>query len=476
MGASGVATGKAAGPLPALSRHPLPQMGEGSTLPSPACGRGAGGEGQRRRQWASSTPAWTSNLVLNYVWLGFFVSAFVAALAQALLGDFGVFARLMTALFDAAKTGFEIALGLTGVMALWLGFMKIGERAGVIGAFARAVNPALRHLLPGVPPGHPAQGAVAMNLSANLLGLDNAATPLGLTAMRELQSLNPRPDTASNAQIMFLALNTAGLTLIPTSVIAIRQTLAVRQGLTDFNAADILLPTLIVTAITLVCALTAVAAVQRVSLWRAALLAPLGVLCAGAAALSWWLARLPAGEASRWMGLIGSGAILSVVLLFLVAGALRRVNVYDAFIDGAKEGFGVAVGIIPYLVAMLAAIAVFRAAGLMDLLLGAIAWAVAALGLPTDFLPAVPVGLMKVLSGAGARALMVDVMQAHGVNSFAGQLAAIIQGSTETTFYVLAVYFGSVGVKHTRHALPCALLADAVGLTAAVVVAYAFFH
>ncbi len=415
-------------------------------------------------------------MVLNYVWLGFFVSAFVAALVQTLLGDFSVFPRLMTALFDAARTGFDIALGLTGVMALWLGFMKIGERAGMIDAFARAVNPLMRHLFPGVPAGHPAQGAMTMNISANLLGLDNAATPLGLKAMQELQSLNREPDTATNAQIMFLVLNTAGLTLIPTSVIAIRQTMAVKQGLVGFNAADIFLPTLLVTAITLVCALVSVALIQRIPLLRAGLLVPLGMLAAGAGALTWWLGGLPAEDAARWMGLIGSGAILTVVMAFLVAGALRRVNVYDAFVDGAKEGFGVAVGIIPYLVAMLVAIAVFRAAGLMDVLMGAIAWAVGALGLPTDFLPAVPVGLMKVLSGSGARGLMVDVMQTYGVNSFAGKLAAIIQGSTETTFYVLAVYFGSVGIKHTRHALPCALLADAVGLVVAVGVAYAFFH
>lgn len=415
-------------------------------------------------------------MVLNYVWLGFFVSAFVAALVQTLLGDFSVFPRLMTALFDAARTGFDIALGLTGVMALWLGFMKIGERAGMIDAFARAVNPLMRHLFPGVPAGHQAQGAMTMNISANLLGLDNAATPLGLKAMQELQSLNREPDTATNAQIMFLVLNTAGLTLIPTSVIAIRQTMAVKQGLVGFNAADIFLPTLLVTAITLVCALVSVALIQRIPLLRAGLLVPLGMLAAGAGALTWWLGGLPAEDAARWMGLIGSGAILTVVMAFLVAGALRRVNVYDAFVDGAKEGFGVAVGIIPYLVAMLVAIAVFRAAGLMDVLMGAIAWAVGALGLPTDFLPAVPVGLMKVLSGSGARGLMVDVMQTYGVNSFAGKLAAIIQGSTETTFYVLAVYFGSVGVKHTRHALPCAVLADAVGLVVAVGVAYAFFH
>ena len=414
-------------------------------------------------------------MILNSVWLAFFLSAIAVALVQTFQGDFSVFPRLMTAMFDAAKTGFDISLGLVGIMALWLGFMKIGERASMVDAFARGVNPLLRQLFPGVPAGHPAQGAMTMNISANLLGLDNAATPLGLKAMQELQSLNPRPGTATNAQIMFLVLNTAGLTLIPTSVIAIRQTMAVKQGLVGFNAADIFLPTLIVTACGLLSALVLVAAVQRISLWRASLLGPLAGFGAAVGALVWWLSRLPPEQAAQWMGLIGAGFILAVVALFLVAGALRRVDVYEAFVDGAKEGFGVAVGIIPYLVAMLVAIAVFRAAGLMDLLMGAIGAAVAALGLPTDFLPAVPVGLMKVLSGSGARGLMVDVMQAHGVDSFAGKLAAIIQGSTETTFYVLAVYFGSVGVKHTRHALPCALFADAVGLVAAIVVAYAFF-
>ena len=414
-------------------------------------------------------------MILNSVWLAFFLSAIAVALVQTFQGDFSVFPRLMTAMFDAAKTGFDISLGLVGIMALWLGFMKIGERAGMVDAFARRVNPVFRHLFPGGPAGHPAQGAMTMNISANLLGLDNAATPLGLKAMQELQSLNTRPGTATNAQIMFLVLNTAGLTLIPTSVIAIRQTMAVKQGLVGFNAADIFLPTLIVTACGLLSALVLVAAVQRISLWRASLLGPMAGFGALVGVLVWWLSRLPPEQAAQWMGLIGAGFILAVVALFLVAGALRRVDVYEAFVDGAKEGFGVAVGIIPYLVAMLVAIAVFRAAGLMDLLMGAIGAAVAALGLPTDFLPAVPVGLMKVLSGSGARGLMVDVMQAHGVDSFVGKLAAIIQGSTETTFYVLAVYFGSVGVKHTRHALPCALFADAVGLVAAIVVAYAFF-
>ncbi|MET4577575.1 nucleoside recognition domain-containing protein [Ottowia thiooxydans] len=414
-------------------------------------------------------------MVLNLVWLGFFLSAFIVALVQLAQGDLTVLPRLLTAMFDSAKTGFEISIGLVGIMALWLGFMKIGERAGMIDAFARGVNPLFRHLFPGVPTRHPAQGAMTMNISANLLGLDNAATPLGLKAMQELQSLNPKPDTATNAQIMFLVLNTAGLTLIPTAVIAVRQTMAIKQGLTNFNAADIFLPTMLATGCSFLSALIAVAVVQRLPLWRVGVWLPLATLAVPVAALVVWLGRFPPDQAAQWMGVIGAGFILSVVVLFLVCGMVRRVNVYETFIEGAKEGFGVAVQIIPYLVAMLVAIAVFRAAGLMELLMSAIATGVAALGLPTDFLPALPVGLMKILSGSGARGLMVDVMQTYGVDSFPAKLAAIIQGSTETTFYVLAVYFGSVGVKNTRHALPCALFADLIGLVAAVVVAYAFF-
>ena len=414
-------------------------------------------------------------MVLNFVWLGLLLSAFAAGALALAQGDMALLPKLMTAMFDAAKTGFDISIGLVGIMALWLGLMKIGERAGMVDLFARAVNPLFRHLFPGVPRGHPAQGAMTMNISANLLGLDNAATPLGLKAMQELQALNPKPDTATNAQIMFLVLNTAGLTLIPTSVIAIRQTIAVKQGLVGFNAADIFLPTLIATACGLLSALIAVAVAQRIPLWRAGLLLPLAGLAALIGALVVWLSRFPPEQAAQWMGVIGAGFILAVVALFLIAGAIRRVNVYEAFVDGAKDGFGVAVQIIPYLVAMLVAIAVFRAAGLLDVLMGWIAGAVAAFGLPTDFLPALPVGLMKVLSGSGARGLMVDVMQTHGVESFAGKLAAIIQGSTETTLYVLAVYFGSVGVNRTRHALTCALIADLVGLVAAICVGYAFF-
>jgi len=409
-------------------------------------------------------------MALNWVWTGFFIVAFATAVARWLLGEAGIFQALLTALFDGARAGFEISLGLAGIMALWLGLMRVGEQAGMVELLARLAAPLLRRLFPGVPAGHPAQGAMTMNISANLLGLDNAATPLGLKAMQELQGLNREPaGTASNAQIMFVVMNTAGLTLIPTSVIAIRQSVALKQGLgAGFNAADIFVPTLLVTFASLLAGVLAVAVAQRLPLWRARLLLPVLAVGGLLAATVAGLARLPAERAAQVAGSTGAAVILGVVLLFLLAGAWRRVNMYDAFVDGAKQGFGVAVQIIPYLIAILAAIGVFRAAGCMDALLSAIGAGVAALGWNTDFLPALPVGLMKVLSGAGARGLMIDVLQTHGVDSFAGRLAAIIQGSTETTFYVLAVYFGSVGVRNTRHALACALWADAVGLVAAI--------
>lgn len=417
-------------------------------------------------------------MALNWVWIGFFLSAFLTAVWQWWTGNDGIFQSLLTAMFDSARAGFEISLGLAGIMCLWLGLMRVGEKAGMIELLARIASPVLTRLFPGVPKGHPAQGAMTMNISANLLGLDNAATPLGLKAMQELQSLNQStPDTASNAQIMFVVMNTAGLTLIPTSVIAIRQSVALKQGLgAGFNAADIFLPTLLVTFISLLAGVLAVALAQRLPIWRARFLVPVlavgGLLAAAVAGL----AQLPADQAARIAGTTGAAVILGVVMLFLLVGAWRRVNAYDAFIDGAKEGFGVAVQIIPYLIAILVAIGVFRAAGCMDAVLGAIAALVTAMGWNTDFLPALPVGLMKVLSGAGARGLMIDVLQTYGVDSFPGRLAAIVQGSTETTFYVLAVYFGSVGIKHARHALACALFADAVGLVAAITVGYAMLR
>ncbi|SFD74909.1 nucleoside recognition domain-containing protein [Paracidovorax konjaci] len=417
-------------------------------------------------------------MALNWVWIGFFTIAFATAAVRWALGDADIFQALLAAMFTAARSGFEISLGLAGVMALWLGLLRVGERAGMVELLARAAAPLLRHLFPGVPQGHPAQGAMTMNLSANLLGLDNAATPLGLTAMRELQSLHTGPrDEASNAQIMFVVMNTAGLTLIPTSVIAIRQSTALQQGLgPGFNAADIFLPTLVVTFVSLLAGVLAVGLCQRLPLWRPRLLLPVVAVAGLLGAAVWALGRLPAEQAARIVGTTGAAVVLGVVLLFILAGAVRRINVYDAFIDGAKEGFGVAVQIVPYLVAILVAIGVFRAAGCMDALMAAIGAGVAAMGWDTAFLPALPVALMRVLSGAGARGLMIDVMQVHGVDSFAGRLAAIVQGSSETTFYVLAVYFGSVGVKHTRHALACALLADAAGLAAAIAVGYAMLR
>jgi spore maturation protein SpmA len=414
-------------------------------------------------------------MVLNLVWVGFILIGFVVALVRLAQGDLLIFSKVLTALFDTAKTGFDISLGLVGIMSLWLGLMKVGEQAGMIQLFARAMDPLFRRLFPAIPPGHPAGGSIVMNFSANMLGLDNAATPLGLKAMRELQEINPRKDVASDPMIMFLVLNTAGITLIPTSVIAMRQSIAVEQGLTGFNPADIFLPTLIGTFISFCAGLLTVAWVQRIRLWQGPLLAFFGGFAALLAGLYLALRGLPPKAMADAVGLIGSGVIFGVIVLFVAAGAWRRINVYEAFVEGAKEGFGVAVTIIPYLIAILAAISVFRSTGCMDLLMAGISAAVAALGLDTRFVPALPVGLMKTLSGSGARGLMIDVMKTYGVDSFQGRLAAIIQGSTETTFYVLAVYFGSVNIKQTRYALACGLFADFVGLAGAIFVGYAFY-
>lgn len=414
--------------------------------------------------------------MLNRIWVGFILVGFFAALVQTAQGDLEVFARVLNGLFDAAKTGFDVALGLVGVMSLWLGIMKIGERGGLIELFGRWIAPFFRRVFPDIPPGHPASGSMVMNFSANMLGLDNAATPLGLKAMRELQTINPRPDTASNPMIMFLVLNTAGITLIPTSVIAIRQSLALKQGLVGFNAADIFLPTLLGTFVSFCAGLVAVALWQRINL----LCRPVLAFAAGFAALLGglylWLSALPPVEMARMIGLLGSGLIVSLIALFVGVAAWRGVDVYESFVDGAKEGFGVAVQIIPYLVAMLAAISVFRSTGCLNYVIEAIRSLVLALGLDADFVPALPVGLMKTLSGSGARGLMVDVMTTYGVDSFQGKLAAIIQGSTETTFYVLAVYFGSVNISKTRYAVACGLIADFVGLLGSILIAYAFYH
>ena len=414
--------------------------------------------------------------MLNLIWVAFILVGFIAALAQALHGDLDIFSRVLTGLFDTAKTGFDISLGLVGVMSLWLGIMRIGERGGLIQLFGRAVAPFFRRVFPDIPPGHPASGSIVMNFSANMLGLDNAATPLGLKAMRELQEINPKPDTASNPMIMFLVLNTAGITLIPTTVIAIRQSIALKQGLVGFNAADIFLPTLLGTFISFCAGLVAVAIWQRINLFSRPVLAFFAGFAALMGSLYTWLNGMSPERMAQMIGLLGSGLIVSLITLFVAVAAWRRIDVYEAFVEGAKEGFGVAVQIIPYLIAMLVAISVFRTTGGMDYLIGGIRAAVLALGLNADFVPALPIGLMKTLSGSGARGLMVDVMTTYGVDSFQGKLAAIIQGSTETTFYVLAVYFGSVNITKTRYALACGLIADAVGLVGAILIGYAFYH
>jgi len=414
--------------------------------------------------------------VLNRIWVALVLVGFSAALVQTLQGDLQIFSRLLTGLFDTAKTGFDIAIGLVGVMSLWLGIMKIGERGGLIQLFGRLVAPFFRRVFPDIPPGHPASGSIVMNVSANMLGLDNAATPLGLKAMRELQEINPTKDTASNPMIMFLVLNTAGITLIPTSVIAIRQSMALQQGLTGFNAADIFLPTLLSTFISFCAGLIAVASWQRINLLSAPVLGFMGGFGLLMGGLYAWLAPLPPADMAQMIGLLGSGIIVSLIALFVGVAAWRGVDVYESFVEGAKEGFGVAVQIIPYLIAMLAAISLFRSSGCMDYLVGGIGSVVVALGMNADFVPALPVGLMKTLSGSGARGLMVDVMSTYGVDSFQGRLAAIIQGSTETTFYVLAVYFGSVNITKTRYAVACGLIADAVGLVGAIGVGYLFYY
>lgn len=409
-------------------------------------------------------------MALNYVWIGFFVIAFVVALVKLIFfGDTSIFNNVINGMFDSAKTGAEISIGLIGIMTFWLGIMKIGERAGMISVFARGVSPFFSRLFPEVPKNHPANGSIIMNFSANMLGLDNAATPVGLKAMKELQELNPVKDTASNAQIMFLVLNTAGITLIPTGVIALRMA----NGAA--NPADVFIPCLIGTFISFLAGMIAVSIYQKINLLQLPILAFFGLFIALMSGLYFWLGGLPPEQIQVYAGLLGGIIIFSIITLFIVYGAAKKINVYEAFIDGAKEGFSTSVMIIPFLIAILVAISAFRTTGCMDYVVNAIGSAVGAFGLDTSFVPALPVGLMKTLSGGGARGLMVDVMTTYGADSFQGRLASIIQGSTETTFYVLAVYFGSVDIKKPRYALVCGLIADLVGLIAAIILAYIFF-
>lgn len=408
--------------------------------------------------------------MLNAIWIGFFLSAFVIGLGKWLLfGQADVFPLMMKATFDSARTGFEIALGLTGVMTLWLGVMKIGEKAGFLEWLTRLLAPLFRRLMPDVPPNHPALGAITMNMAANMLGLDNAATPMGLKAMRELQTLNPTPDTASNAQILFLVLNASSVTLLPVTIFTYRAQL----GAAD--PTDVFIPILLATYCSTLVGLLSVAVIQKINLFDRVLLAYFGVITAAIAGLVAYFAQLDAVAMQAQSALLSNFLLFSLLVAFLVGAVVKKVNAYEAFIEGAKEGFHIAVGIIPYLVAMLVAIGVFRASGGLETLMEGVRWVVQGLGGDTRFVDSLPTALMKPLSGSGSRAMMIETMHTYGADSFAGRLASIIQGSTETTFYVLAVYFGAVGIQRVRHAVTCGLLADLGGFAAAVGVAYFFF-
>ena len=411
------------------------------------------------------------NMVLNYIWIGFILIAVISGIIQFFfLGETDIFNAILNSTFDSAKTGFEISLGLTGVLTLWLGIMKIGERGGVVASFSRIVAPFFSRIFPDVPKNHPAYASMFMNISANMLGLDNAATPMGLKAMQELQEINPDKNRASNAMIMFLVLNTSGLTLIPVSIMVYRAQLGAA------NPADVFLPILLATYFSTLVGLISVCIAQHIRLWDKVILLTLGGLTAFVGLMLYGAYRLPEPTLTKWSSICSAVILLSVIVAFIIKAMIRKVNVYDAFIDGAKDGFKTAVGIIPYLVAMLVAVGMFRASGAMDLMVDAIACIVATMGLNTDFVPALPTAFMKPLSGSGARGLMVDAMTQYGADSFVGRLVSIMQGATDTTFYILAVYFGYVGIKDTRYAVVCGLIADVAGLVAAILIAYLFFH
>jgi spore maturation protein SpmA len=411
-------------------------------------------------------------MALNYIWIGFFLVGFVAALAQLIfLGDTEIFKRIIDGTFDAAKTGvMDIALPLAGVMTLWLGIMNIGEKAGAVGWLAKVISPFFSRIFPEVPKDHPATGHMVMNFSANLLGLDNAATPFGLKAMESLQTLNPNKDTASNAQIMFLVLHTSGLTLIPLAIMAQRAILGAK------DPSDIFIPCMIATYVATVAGIIAVAFRQRINLLNGVVLGWLGGMTAAIAALIWYFTAFLTKPEIETVSKVASNLILfTIIVAFIVAAMIRRVNVYEAFIEGAKGGIQTSLTIIPYLVGMLVAISVIRNAGVLGFVVQGLEWLIRTAGLDTAFTPALPTALMKPLSGSGSRAMMIDAMKTYGVDSFVGRLACIFQGSADTTFYIVALYFGSVGVRKTRYAISCGLIADLAGIVAAIAVAYVFF-
>lgn len=409
-------------------------------------------------------------MVLNYIWVSFFILAFVIALAKMVfMGDMEVFPAMMNSTFASAKTAFEISLGLTGVLSLWLGIMKIGERGGVVNVLARMLSPVFSKLFPDIPKGHPVTGSIFMNMAANMLGLDNAATPLGLKAMEQLQELNTRKDTATNPMIMFLVLNTSGLTLIPVSIMVYRSQLGAAQP------TDIFIPILLATFFSTIAGIIITSIYQKINLLNKVMVLTLGGMAVIVVLIIWGFGQM----SKDTMNVVSTSAanilLMTIIVLFILAGLRKKVNVYDAFIEGAKEGFATAVRIIPYLVAILVAIGVFRASGAMDMLVDGIGWCVSAAGGDSKFVGALPTALMKPLSGSGARGMMVDAMTTYGADSFVGRLSCIFQGSTDTTFYILAVYFGSVNIRHTRHAVACGLLADLAGVVAAIAIAYMFF-
>lgn len=409
-------------------------------------------------------------MVLNWIWVGFFIIAFVIALVKLVFwGDFEVFPAMMDSTFSSSKTAFEISLGLTGVLSLWLGIMKIGEKGGVVNVLAKVLSPVFTKLFPDIPKGHPVTGSIFMNIAANMLGLDNAATPLGLKAMEQLQELNTKKDTASNPMIMFLVLNTSGLTLIPISILVYRAQLGSAQP------TDIFIPILLATFFSTLAGILITSFFQKINLFNRTMLLTLGGAAIVVATIIWGFGQLDSILLNKVSTSTANIMLMLIIIAFILAGVRKRVNVYDAFIEGAKDGFTTAVRIIPYLVAILVGIGVFRASGAMDMLIDGIKWGVESCGGNTDFVAALPTALMKPLSGSGARGMMVDAMTTYGADSFVGRLSCIFQGSTDTTFYILAVYFGSVGIVKTRHAVTCGLMADFAGIIAAIAIAYLFF-
>ena len=409
-------------------------------------------------------------MALNYIWISFFLIAFVFALIQLIFtGNTQVFSDILNSTFDSAKTGFELSLGLTGVLSLWMGIMKIGEKGGVVAIMSRLVGPFFRRLFPGLPPDHPAYGSIMLNLAANMLGLDNAATPMGLKAMEQMQEANPHKERASDAQIMFLVLNTSGLTIIPVSVMVYRAQLGA------VNPADIFLPILLATFFSTIAGLISVAVMQKIKLHDRVILAYLGGMVLIIAGIIWYFSRLEKDQITTISTFIASFLLLSIIVVFIILGMRKRINIYDTFIEGAKDGFNIAVRIIPFLVAILVAIGVFRASGAFDYIIEGIRVVVIATGIDSAFVDALPTALMKPLSGAGARGMMVDAMTTFGADSFIGRLASTMQGTTDTTFYIIAVYFGSVGIRNTRYAVTCGLIADFTGIIAAIFIGYLFF-